>query len=586
MKHLGSVTEIDGARIEPVDIIAGGTPCQGNSQAGKRKGLADNRSGLFFEMIRIIREMKEATNGEYPKYIIFENVPGLLSVNKGNDFETVLNEFQNLGFIIDANILDAQDFGLAQCRKRIFLVCTNARHIAKMKTITSFSIITQCLAEILLCFLIEMLQGLDIEPQNLKLCQKTISKDGLKKKTKLLGIEEPERLNQLLKNWDEMFQKYAQEQENSNVNLNNLGQLQELKTIIDINDFPNLMEQGLLYGSISRQWKKLLGDRSLMENMSIISTASKEIIAQKIYGYLILLENIAKRIVLLKNFCPNLSGAESLLLTARKEFINYAKQEQTNRNLFDELGWVQLWNNYLRECAETDSLFKQYFRGERASKILFKPESNNWHFEARGTEREKVTGRSGNSLAGTIVLNDQGGGIMNVSHDIVGTLRAQTHGHEPLVFDCRGNGNGQVVNTITGDHQNRVTDYTAIAVHQNQAGEIRTGAAANTLSTNSNASGRNAPLVCVATGQAGAEIIEDKSPTLNCNHEQPYIASGSIVRRLTPVECERLMGLPDGYTALGHDNKPISDTARYRAIGNSVALPCVEFIMRNIKESI
>ena len=183
-----------------------------------------------------------------------------------------------------------------------------------------------------------------------------------------------------------------------------------------------------------------------------------------------------------------------------------------------------------------------------------------------------------------ICLNDQGGNVMGASVDIAGTLRAQEHGHQPVIlakgrtdyltgwdnqekrvfsakgvaptlsgsdggggrtvcgyiYDERGNGDGKTACTLTGDHQSRVTDYTAIVM---------------------------------STGQAGAEIMSDASQTLNCNHEQPilipkightlkakanlqfredsetYIVQG-IVRRLTPLECERLQGYPDGWTGL------------------------------------
>ena len=90
MKHLGNVTEINGSKIEPVDIITFGSPCQDMSVAGKREGLKHEdeghdettRSGLFYEAIRIIKEMRKATNGEYPKYAVWENVPGAFSSNK------------------------------------------------------------------------------------------------------------------------------------------------------------------------------------------------------------------------------------------------------------------------------------------------------------------------------------------------------------------------------------------------------------------------------------------------------------------------------------------------------------------------
>lgn len=96
MKHLGSVTEIKGSKIEPVDIITFGSPCQDLSIAGKRAGLKGERSGLFREAIRIIREMLAATNGRYPRFVIWENVPGALSSNGGEDFEVVLNELLGL----------------------------------------------------------------------------------------------------------------------------------------------------------------------------------------------------------------------------------------------------------------------------------------------------------------------------------------------------------------------------------------------------------------------------------------------------------------------------------------------------------
>lgn len=90
--QLGDITKINGADVEPVDIVCAGSPCQGLSLAGHRKGLNDERSGLFVESIRIVREMREATNGEYPKWFCWENVPGAFGTNKGNDFRTVLEE--------------------------------------------------------------------------------------------------------------------------------------------------------------------------------------------------------------------------------------------------------------------------------------------------------------------------------------------------------------------------------------------------------------------------------------------------------------------------------------------------------------
>ena len=145
MKHLGSVTKINGAEVEPVDVITFGSPCQDMSVAGKREGLRGERSGLFFEAVRIIKEMRAATNGEYPRYAVWENVLGSLSSNEGRDFGCVIDELLAVvgqspvvgpndgwrkngaicgdAFSLAWRVLDAQFWGVPQRRKRVFLVC-------------------------------------------------------------------------------------------------------------------------------------------------------------------------------------------------------------------------------------------------------------------------------------------------------------------------------------------------------------------------------------------------------------------------------------------------------------------------------
>lgn len=144
MKHYGDISTLKGSELEPVDIITFGSPCQDMSVAGKREGLDGNRSSLFYEAIRVIKEMREATNGKYPKYIVWENVPGAFSSNKGEDFRAVLTEICKVkeadvsvpkpskwenagrimgeGFSIAWRLLDAQYWGVPQRRQRIYLV--------------------------------------------------------------------------------------------------------------------------------------------------------------------------------------------------------------------------------------------------------------------------------------------------------------------------------------------------------------------------------------------------------------------------------------------------------------------------------
>lgn len=160
MKHLGNVTEINGAEIYPVDIVSFGSPCQDMSVAGKRAGLKHDemgdeettRSGLFFEAIRIIKEMRKTSNGRFPRFAVWENVPGAFSSNGGRDFLAVLQAFASVcepavsipepkrdsktdnlvwfsagsivgnGWSLTWRQLDAQYFGVPQRRKRIYLV--------------------------------------------------------------------------------------------------------------------------------------------------------------------------------------------------------------------------------------------------------------------------------------------------------------------------------------------------------------------------------------------------------------------------------------------------------------------------------
>ena len=165
MKHLGDISKINGAEVEPVDIITFGSPCQDLSVAGKRAGLKHEangdeettRSGLFMEAVRIIKEMRKATNGQYPRFALWENVPGAFSSNKGEDFRIVCEELIKIaepsafmpevpqkgwnysdsyvgdGWSLAYRVFDAQYWGVPQRRRRIYLVAdfrgTSAREV-------------------------------------------------------------------------------------------------------------------------------------------------------------------------------------------------------------------------------------------------------------------------------------------------------------------------------------------------------------------------------------------------------------------------------------------------------------------------
>ena len=146
VKHLGDISTVDGSKIEPVDIITFGSPCTDMSVAGKRAGLDGRQSCLFYQAIRIVKEMRCATDGKYPRFIVWENVPGAFSSNRGEDFKAVLEAVCSVkgegvsvpeppkgkwanagnivgdGFSLAWRVLDAQFWGIPQRRKRIYLV--------------------------------------------------------------------------------------------------------------------------------------------------------------------------------------------------------------------------------------------------------------------------------------------------------------------------------------------------------------------------------------------------------------------------------------------------------------------------------
>ena len=146
MVHYGDISAMNGAEIEPVDIITFGSPCTNLSVAGKREGLDGKQSSLFYQAIRIVKEMRQATHGKYPRYIVWENVPGAFSSNGSEDFRSVLESIVQIaepeatvpaapekgwpyadvllgdGWSLAYRTVDAQYFGVAQRRKRIYLV--------------------------------------------------------------------------------------------------------------------------------------------------------------------------------------------------------------------------------------------------------------------------------------------------------------------------------------------------------------------------------------------------------------------------------------------------------------------------------
>lgn len=159
----------------------------------------------------------------------------------------------------------------------------------------------------------------------------------------------------------------------------------------------------------------------------------------------------------------------------------------------------------------------------------------------------------------------------------------------PVVYDCRRNGSGDIVHNMTGDHENRVTDYTAICIQGNiinrESGQLGDGwrfGKAYTLTT------VDQHAVCVGNGQLHQMELGDKTGALTCVHDQQAVILSAnpprryIVRRLTPLECCRLQGFPDWW----EDGANGSDSARYRMWGNGIAFPCAADVLGRIAKEI
>lgn len=549
MVHLGDIIKMSGYTIPPVDVVTFGSPCQDLSIAGKRAGMAGERSGLFSEAVRIIREMRYATFGAYPKYAVWENVPGAFSSNKGEDFHAVL---QSLCRVIDPDAtiprptdarggikwphagailadhyslawrtMDAQHWGVPQRRLRISLV---------------LDLTGVCAGEIL------------FEPESLR----GHFAPGVTPGQATAGTVE-----------------------------NGAG-------TADCTDAIPVNLQ------IATRHKSL-GERT---GLGVGRAGDAAYTLQEGHEHGVCCPDIAKAYTLkIRSGCEG--GGKGALVQTEKSATLSTLQDQT---LF---------------VAEQP---KAYSFDSLASNSM---KSSNPHSGCREVEIAKTLDTSPPDPAknqGGIAILDalpfdttQITSPQNGSNPHFGDpchpLAATAHPPaavclnyinpvaEPLIYDARGNGDGITSPTMTGDHNSCVTDYTAITLQ----GDTVAGAL---LARDYKGPGRADSLGRVIAQPVGADLYNgtltgDKAVTLTTATGQGGANTGPsviekiirwIVRRLTPTECERLQGYPDGWTDLGEwiDSKgkthKDADTPRYKALGNSIALPQWYYVLGGIAD--
>ena len=693
MRHVGDITKLDGAQLPPVDVICGGSPCQDLSVAGQRAGLAGARSGLFMEQTRITKEMRKVDEQRNvpaylvrPRYLVWENVPGAFSSAEGEDFRAVIEEivrikysacdvprpesgrWESAGAVLLGNefslawrVMDAQFWGVAQRRRRIFLVADFGGTTAP---------------EIL--FKQDSLFG-DIAQSGGPRQGAAAPAEGCPDDTGGACLTpwdvQSRRIFEETGTWPALYggegggHGYIQTEEKTGIAFaaNQRDEVRDLHDIAGaVQAQPGMKQQTFVAHPLF-----CLNDQG-GERMDVTEDVSSTLRAG-MGGHppLVSQPNCMNgwdtqqiRVFTPEGVAPTLAGADGgggrnpagLLLTAG--FCGSASADARG------IG-------YQAECSPTIK-----------------------------------TGTAPSVLC----LNDQGGSQMHCTEDITGTLRAQEHGHQPLVFDnhaqdSRFTGPVAVSQTVSAGFGQGGNNQPLVMATKQGGAEIGEGicptitasagmsgnnqpvlfenhgidsrytgphAVAPTMSARMGTGGNNVPLVgspvafsldskesnsmksanphsgCRETdvartidttnpdpskNQGGIAILQeticiagntiDREPEnggngLGCQSDisytittsdrhavcEPYqevvgalcrgdekgigsqyvsqnkciVERRNLIRRLTPLECERLQGFPDGWTLI----PGASDSARYKALGNSVAIPCVDFVLRGI----
>ena len=496
MKHLGSVLDVKGDQIAPVDIITFGSPCQDLSVAGKQKGIHEGeRSNLFFEAIRIAKEMRNhgrATGRTdidiRPRFLVWENVPGAFSSNQGEDFRSVLEAISGIaqdgvsiprppkgkwqhagcvvgdGWSIAWRLYDAQYWGVPQRRKRIYLIADLASERA---------------GEIL--FERESLCGDPAEGGEAWEGTADHAEGGAGGSGCVCF---PLNEQVILRH-------------------NKLGRATGFGAGRDGDPAYTLQANHphmIAAGFVGRQGAKS-GSVGYETNKS--PTLRQGITSDVVYP------TVARTLTAEHDASPCIDRGQNVLCYALQgNVIDRSLTAGCNGS-----GWRE------QACYTLNTIDR--------------------HGIVHSLDCRNLIGNA--EISGTLQAKNEGGFSLNFVN--------------PVVYDCRGNGSGNIVPNLTGDHENRVTDYTAI---------------------------------CVGNGQLHQMELGDKTGALNCMHDQQAVVHRAkhprryIVRRLTPLECCRLQCFPD----LWEDGVDGSDSARYKMWGNGIALPCAVDVLRRISKEL
>lgn len=583
MKHLGDITKIHGDQIEPVDCITFGSPCQDLSIAGRRAGLAGERSGLFMEAVRIIKEMRSSTNGLYPTFAVWENVPGAFSSNGGEDFRAVLEELARIeqpdvsiprpsgrggrwskagaiagnGWSLAWRQLDAQYWGVPQRRKRIALVVDFAGQRAGEILFERTSLSRHPDSRIPAWKEIAGLTancpagndgvvgaGRGRKGDGNADCRrtetdKTGEADRSEREERTDKRESREAAAYSLK----IRSGCAGGGKGALVQTEKVGTLSTLQdqTIFQLVQAGEIIPINTQIATrhISMGEKTGLGVGKNGDPSFTLQARHEHGVCYCIAG------NIVDR--------ADTAGANGL---GAKEEVGYTL------NTIDRHAVAYSINPLSSNSMKSANPYSG-FNETGVSKTLDCSDAN------------PTKNQGGLAIVQPIPIQDKTGTLSPGAH--AGSYNGQDAYNDMLVrcrvFDARGNGNGKIVPTITGDHESRITDYTAIVTEPEDCLTPWDNQARRIYSEN---------------GTFPALAAREKAG----QNQQSVLTETEIrwiVRRLAPTECERLQGYPDGWTDIGEwvdtkgkKHKP-TDSPRYKALGNSIALPQWFWIAQKMK---
>ena len=495
----GDMTKFNTWPDATINLLVGGTPCQSFSVAGLRQGLKDPRGNLMLTFLGIAQRYK-------PKWIVWENVPGVLSSNGGKDFGSFLGALGELGYGWAYRVLDAQWFGVAQRRRRVFVVgCLGDQRAA---------------AEVLF-----ESEGVSRNPAPSREKRQTApasTEGGIGEGGKWLTIQGKDVSPTVTSKWKTGYGGPS-------------GGVSEMQNMIcSFNENTKNLSEPVPHafkvrGGCEGGGKGYLGqdEQTVQDEQAFTISTHQD-------------QNIAVPF-------RKVRRAQST-----EDFETWQQDEVSNTiNTFD-VGDIRSTNVVAQPVIIDRAAFNQ---GENAQ---YEPKIE------EGETMSSLVAKGPHAVAQLMILNDQGGSFINFHNDNLSpTLRSQTNGHEPCIL-----------NSIAVDTYNQTINEDTTQTIGSSASDVNHyGAVIQNVS----------PTITQCKGSRGGCSDEAISEIDAIQKAQSTMA----IRRLTPVECEKLQGFPPNWTRIPWKKKPeeeCPDGPRYKACGNSMAVPCMKWIGERINK--